>query len=62
MIKQETITINNKEFKRTYSDSNLKIKKIGTNEVYTDAVDLLDSNYQYEETNEIIESESEQNV
>lgn len=51
MIIQEKIVINNKEFLRTYSDSNLKIKKIDTNEVYDEAIDLITSNFSYEESN-----------
>lgn len=37
------------------SDSNLKIKKTGTDEIYIEAYDILDSNFSYEETNELIE-------
>ena len=40
---------------KTYSDKNLKIKKIGTDEIYDDAIDVENSNYEYEETNEEIE-------
>lgn len=40
---------------RTYSDENYKIKKIGTDEVYDEAVDIENSNYEYEETTEKIE-------
>ena len=47
MIIKETVTINGREFTRTYSDT-YKIRKIGTDEIYTDAMDVLD--YQYEET------------
>jgi hypothetical protein len=35
-------------FIRHYSDQNLLIRKIGTDEIYTDAMDVPD--YQYEET------------
>ena len=47
MIIKENITIDGREFTRTYSDT-YKIRKIGTDEIYTDAMDVLD--YQYEET------------
>jgi hypothetical protein len=47
MIIKETVTIDGREFTRTYSDT-YKIRKIGTDEIYTDAMDVLD--YQYEET------------
>lgn len=42
-------------FKHTYSDAGLKICKVGTNEVYDDAMDLLTSTATYEETNIKIE-------
>ena len=47
MIIKETVTINGREFTRTYSDT-YKIRKIGTDEIHIDAMDVLD--YQYEET------------
>lgn len=40
---------------RTYSDENFKIKKIGTDEVYDEAVDIENAPYEYEETTEKIE-------
>lgn len=40
---------------RTYSDENKYIRKVGTDEVYSEAVDIEDTNYQYEETETIIE-------
>ena len=52
MIKTETVTINNKTFHHTYSDSYL-IRKIGTDEIYTDALDVTAQ--QYEETELILE-------
>ena len=52
MIIKETVTINGREFTRTYSDT-YKIRKIGTDEIYTDAMDVSD--YQYEETDIPIE-------
>lgn len=47
MIKTETIVIDGREFTHTYSDT-FKIRKVGTDEIYTDAMDVLD--FQYEET------------
>lgn len=38
------------ELNRTYSDSGMKIRKVGTDEVYDEAVDVKGSGYQYEET------------
>ena len=43
--------------KKTYSDSGLKIRKVGTNEIYDEAVDLTEKNFEYEETNEFIDQE-----
>jgi hypothetical protein len=47
MIIIETITIDGREFTHTYSDT-FKIRKVGTDEIYEDAMDVLD--FQYEET------------
>lgn len=44
---------------RTYSDIFYKIKKIGTEEIYDEAVDIEDSDFQYEETEELLEEMSE---
>ena len=41
---------------RSYSTENLKIRKVGTNEVYDEAIDIQDAPYEYEETNEIIDN------
>lgn len=38
---------------KTYSDENKYIRKVGTNEVYSEAIDVL--NYEYEETGQVIE-------
>lgn len=60
MISQEIIEMGGKKYKRTYSSENYYIKKIGTNEIYADAVDLLGTNYNYEETEQKIENEREE--
>ena len=52
MIKTETLS---NGFIRIYSDESKIIKKVGTEELYSEAVDLSTSNYTYIETNEIIE-------
>ena len=57
MVVKEQVTINNKEFIHTYSDAGFYIKKIGTNEEYSDAYDVL--NFEYEETERKIETEKE---
>lgn len=41
----------------TKSTEGFKIRKVGTDEIYDEAVDVETSNYQYEETNLRIEVE-----
>lgn len=43
---------------RTYSDKQLKIKKVGTEEIYDEAIDVMD--YEYEETELPIEPINEE--
>lgn len=45
---------------RTYSDAKYFINKVGTDEVYTDAIDVEDAPYEYVETNELIPEEREE--
>ena len=40
---------------RTYSDENKYIKKVGTNEEYSEAIDIEGAPYEYEETDREIE-------
>jgi hypothetical protein len=42
---------------RTYSDANLYIRKKGTDEVYSEAIDVESAPYEYEETDKLIEME-----
>lgn len=42
---------------RTYSDADFKIQKIGTNEIYDEAIDVENAPFYYVETTEKIESE-----
>ena len=44
---------------RTYSDKNLYIQKVGTEEVYSEAIDIEGAGYEYEETEQLIEEEQE---
>ena len=47
---------------RTYSDADMKIRKVGTDEVYDEAIDVEGAPYTYEETDipiEVVEEESE---
>ena len=43
---------------RTYSDKQMKIKKVGTEEIYDEAIDVMD--YEYEETELPIEPINEE--
>lgn len=52
MIKTEMLSNN---LVRTYSDESKMIKKVGTEEIYCEAVDLPTSDYTYIETDEIME-------
>ena len=40
---------------KTYSDANKYIRKVGTDEVYSEAIDVENSGYTYEETDKEIE-------
>lgn len=44
---------------RTYSDENKYIKQLPTNIIYSEAIDVENAPYTYEETNEVIEEEQE---
>ena len=57
MIKREFYKERNDGVKlyRTYSDENFKIQKVGTDEIYDEAIDIETSNFTYEETDEKIE-------
>lgn len=43
---------------RTYSNEGLLIKKVGTDEIYEEAIDIENSGFSYEETEELIETET----
>ena len=56
MIVIETfVNFDGRELKKTYSNNKVKIHKIGTNEIYNEAIDVLDSNFEYVETNKSID-------
>ena len=59
MIKEEKMIINNKEFIKRFSDNGKYIKKVGTNEEYAEAVDLIEKEFEYEETDRDIERPEE---
>lgn len=53
MVTTEFVTIGSKQFKKTVSDIYL-IRKVGTDEIYSEACDLPEKDYVYEETDELI--------
>ena len=53
MIVTENVTIGNKQFKKTVSDTYL-IRKVDTDEIYSEAYDLPKKNYEYEEIDELL--------
>ena len=57
MIKQEKVTINNKELLHTYSDNNKYILQVETNVKYDEAYDVIPCKYTYKEPEETIEEE-----
>ena len=61
MIKREFYKERNDGVKlyKTYSDENYRIQKVGTNEIYDEAIDIEGSNYEYIETDEKIEEVEE---
>lgn len=59
MIVQEIVTINDKQFKHTFSDANYYIQKEGTEEIYAEAFDIPASASTYIETNKQIPHEGE---
>lgn len=57
MIKVENITINGKEYTRTWSDENLMIERDGA--LYEEAIDPIDSGRSYTETDQPIINEGD---
>lgn len=62
MIKTETITINGRTLVRTYSDANRMIQQDGTGNIYSEAVDPLNSGRTYTETDIVIERTKEERM
>lgn len=44
---------------KTYSDAGYYIQKVGTEEVYAEAIDVEDAPYAYEETDILIEADED---
>ena len=55
MIKTEELTINNRAFVRTYSDSGYMVERDGVR--YSEAIDPAELGRTYTETDELIEGE-----
>lgn len=62
MIQTETLTINNHELIRTYSDAGFKIRKNGTDEIYDEAIDPADSGRTYSETDEPVDASDAEEI
>lgn len=60
MIQVDSITINGRILRKTWSDDNFYIRKVGTEEVYAEAYDVPGSFHEYEETDEKIEEDEEE--
>ena len=60
MIVTEIVTIRRKQYRKIYSNEGYYIRKVGTEEEYTEALDRLTSDYTYEETDRKIEQEGEE--
>lgn len=48
----EEIIINGKRYKKTTPSEGKILHKIGTDEYYDEAIDLIDSSFEYEEVDE----------
>lgn len=59
MVKVEKVIINEKEYTKTYSSDGFKIKKVGTDEVYDEAIDVLE--FEYEEIDEYVDGIENEN-
>lgn len=60
MIVKESIKINNKDFIKQYSDLNFMIQKVGTEELYYEAIDPIEFEREYIETDIPIEDEEKE--
>lgn len=60
MIVKESIKINNKDFIKQYSDLNFMIQKVGTEELYSEAIDPIEFEREYIETDIPIEESEEE--
>ena len=47
---------------RTHSDANVYIRKVGTDEVYAEAIDVEHATFTYVETDKVIETEENETI
>lgn len=59
LIKENFGEIEGRKMVRHYSNENKYIKKVGTEEIYEDAADFEDLEYEYTETDDEIKNEEE---
>lgn len=60
MIQTEIIEVGSRQLKKTYTDDETKmLHKVGTDEFYGEAIDIIDSPYEYEEVDKPQEEEDE---
>jgi hypothetical protein len=59
MIKQETVEIRGKQYRKTYSDAGKMIEQVGTGRLYSEAVDWPNSPHEYVETDIPIEVQND---
>lgn len=57
-IEYEIIEINDKQYKKYVSNNGFYIQKVGTEEIYEEAIDIMDNNYEYMETDIEIEGDT----
>lgn len=60
MIKTDNLTINNRAFVRTYSDSGFMVERDGVR--YSEAIDPAEFNRQYIETDEPVEAADDSEI
>ena len=58
MVVTQIVTINGKDFQKTFSDNGLKIERDGV--VYDEAIDPVGTNREYVETDEPVEEYQEE--
>lgn len=57
MVVQETFDLDGRTLCRTYSNADMNVHKIDTDEVYEEAIDIFPCPYAYEEIEKPIEEE-----